>query len=106
MYRSEHNRQSYQPTPHRPPPHRPPPHHHPPRYHLQHPKFTEFFCEEELQSQSITTMMIMKMEECFMIGKGGSLILSLVGEADFRTLIGEACFLILFFFFMGALMLS
>ena len=31
-------------------------------------------------------------------GKGGSLILTLIGEADFRTLIGEIGFLILFLF--------
>jgi len=45
---------------------------------------------------SITTMMIMKMEGYSMIGKGGSLILTLVGKADFRTPLEEASFLILF----------
>ena len=41
-----------------------------------------------------------------MIGKKGSLILALVGEEDFRTLIGETRFLILFILLVRVLMLS
>jgi len=41
-----------------------------------------------------------------MIGKGGSLLLALVREANFQTLIGERCFLFLFLLLMGILMLS
>jgi len=37
-------------------------------------------------------MMIMKMDGCSMISKGGSLNLTLVGEANFWTLIGETGF--------------
>jgi len=55
---------------------------------------------------SITAMMIMETEGCSMIGKGGSLIRILVGEANFQTLIGEISFLILFLLLMGVLMLS
>jgi len=41
-------------------------------YSLQHPQFIEFFYEEELRLPTINTMMIMKMERCSMIVKGGS----------------------------------
>jgi len=41
-----------------------------------------------------------------MIDNGGLLILTLIGEANFRTLIGETSFLIQFFLLMGVLMLS
>jgi len=44
MYRSRHDRQSYQSSQHWPPPHRPPP-----RYPLQHPQSNEIFYEEELR---------------------------------------------------------
>ena len=51
-------------------------------------------------------MIIMKMEGCSMIGEESALILALEGEADFQTIIGKTCFLILFFLLMGALILS
>ena len=43
----------------------------------------KFFMKRNCEVPSITTTMILKMEGCFMIGKGGSLILTLVGEANF-----------------------
>ena len=42
-----------------------------------------FSMKRNYEVPSITTMMIIKMEGCFMIDKGGSLILTLLGEADF-----------------------
>ena len=65
-----------------------------------------FPIKKNCEVSSITTMMIMKMDRCSMVGKRGSLILALVGEANFRTLTGETGFLILFLLLMGVLMLS
>ena len=66
-YRSGHDHQSYQP----------PPHHPPPRYHLQHPQISEFFMKRK--HSSISPMIL----KTIMEGEGGSLILTLIGEADF-----------------------
>jgi len=46
-----------------------------------------FSIKRNYKVSSITTMIIMEMHGCSMIDKGGSLILTLVREADFRTLI-------------------
>ena len=55
-----------------------------------------FSIKRNYEISSITTIMIMNMEGCSIIGNGGLLILTLIGEADFWTLIGEVAFLILF----------
>ena len=51
-----------------------------------------FSIKRNYEISSITTIMIMKMEECFMMGKGVSLFLTLIGEADFQNRIGETDF--------------
>jgi len=100
-YRSKHDRQSYQPSliDH---------------HHIDHHQdilynilnLVNFSMRRNCDVLIINTMMIMKIEGCSMIGKGGWLILALVGEVDFQTLIGETGFLILFLLLMGVLMLS
>jgi len=56
------------------------------------------FLQGGIEVSSITTLIskiIMKMKRCSMVRDGGSLILTLIKKMDFRTLIGEAGFLVL-----------
>jgi len=73
-------------------------HHHIDHQHIDHYDIThhqgiiynilnllKFFMKKNCEVPSITIIMIMKIEGYSMIGKEGSLILTLVGEADFQT---------------------
>jgi len=86
MYRSGHDRQSYQP------PYRLPPHYPLPWYHLQHPQFTVFFYEEESPIYQYNDYE----EGSIAYGRcRKSLILTLIGETGFLNLIVGTCFLVL-----------
>jgi len=90
---SSHDRQSYQPSLHRPPPyrpapHRPPSHHPPPMYSLQHSHFSEFFYEEELRCSNYQYNDDYEDRGMFYDRQRRFVNPTLVGDADFQTLIG------------------